>query len=467
MIFLGGAGLRKRLTVAATLAGMIGLAIGGVFMASALERALVSAIDDSARSNARDIAVLVENNRLTNPLPSYGAAVAQVVDSEGRVIASTPGGDRLSPIVTSDQLEQVRDGDVIELDGSRLGQPDPYRVAGVEAGPPEDPRIVVVAVSLAQQEDAARILRRGLFVGAFVLSIGLAALSWFLTGWALGPVERLRKGASDISGISGTGELDRLPVPDANDEIRRLAVTLNGMLGRLEAASIRQRSFVSDAAHELRSPIAAARAQLEVALAHPDAVDGQEAAREALDELERLRRLVDDLLVLARLDEAGSAFVFRSVDLVDVVARVADRMGATRVPIAVPDGAPVTVRGDEQALTRVVRNLLDNGVRHGRASVTVHIGRYAHSAELTVEDDGPGVPREDRRRIFERFARLDNARGRDEGGTGLGLAIVREIVAAHRGTVRVEDALPGARFVIHLPLANETRRSDKPIASRS
>jgi signal transduction histidine kinase len=453
VIFLGGAGLRKRLTVAATVAGMAGLAIGGAFMATSLDRSLVSAVDDSARSTARDIAVLVDNDRLTNPLPSFGSAVAQVVDTEGRVIVSTPGGDRLSPIVTVDRLEKIADGQVVELHGSRLGQSEPFRVAGVQAGPADDPRIVLVAMSLAQKEDAASIVRRGLFIGAFMLSIALGALSWFLTGRALRPVERLRQGASDISGISGTGQLDRLPLSDANDEIYRLAVTLNGMLGRIEAASMQQRSFVSDAAHELRSPIAAARTQLEVALAHPDAVDAHDAARDALDELERLRRLVDDLLVLARLDEAGRGINAQPVDLVDVVQVVAERMGDARVPIAIPDGGAIAVRGDEQALTRVVRNLLDNAVRHARSSVTVHVSRYAHTAELTVADNGPGVPVEDRRRIFERFARLDNARGRDEGGTGLGLAIVREIVGAHSGTVRVEDALPGARFVIHLPLA--------------
>lgn len=453
MSLVSSIGLQKRLTIAATLAGVLGLAVGGILMVNVLERSLLAAVDDSARSNARDIAILVDNDRLTDPLPSYGAAVAQVVDGEGNVIASTPGGDRLNPIVSKDQLATVRDGTAIDLDGSRLGQPDPYRVVGLEAGlerDPDNPQIILVAVSAAQTESSARIVRTGVAVGSVALTVGLGLLSWFLIGRSLRPVERLRSGAADIS---GTGRLDRLPLPDANDEIHRLAVTLNDMLGRLETASIRQRAFVSDAAHELRSPIAAVRTQLEVALAHPDAIDPLDTAREALDELERLRRLVDDLLVLARIDERGQAIGQDSVDLRQLVLGVSERLSDARVPIFVPAGGPVTVKGNERALARVVWNLLDNAVRHADAIVTVRLGRYARSAELIVEDDGPGVPEADRERIFERFTRLDDARARDEGGTGLGLAIVREIVNAHKGSVRVDSAKPGARFLVHLPLA--------------
>lgn len=446
-------GLRKRLTVSATLAGLVGLAVGGVVMANALERSLLQSVDDAAASHARDIAVLVDTGRLTNPLPSYGASIAQVVDDQGRVIASTPGGDRLTPIVSDAELDVVRDGTAIDLDGSRLGQPDPYRVVGQEAGPIDEPRVVLVAVSAAQHKSSARILRTSLIVGGVLLMAGLALLSWFLVGRSLRPVERLRQGASDISGAE---RLDRLPVPEAQDEIRRLAVTLNDMLGRLEAAAVKQRSFVSDAAHELRSPIAAVRTQLEVALAHPDVVDPLDTAREALDELERLRRIVDDLLILARLDEPSDDQRRKAVDLRSLCVDVAERMVDSRVPIAVVDGQPVNVPGDKLGLARVVWNLLDNAVRHAESAVTVDVRPVPGNAELTVTDDGPGVPIGERERIFERFTRLDDARARDDGGTGLGLAIVREIVHAHGGSVQVVDASPGpgAWFVVHLPAPN-------------
>lgn len=442
--------LRARLTVAATGAGVVGLAVGAVLMVGALERALLGSLDDSARSNARDIAALIDADRLSEgePLPSYGAAVAQVVDASGTVVSSTPGGDRLSPIVSPDQIEKVRDGSAITLDGNRLGEPDPYRVIGAAAGPEDDPQTVLVAVSLAQQQRSATILRIGIIAAGVTLTPLLALSSWFLIGRALRPVERLRSGAAEIS---GAGRLERLPLPDARDEIYRLATTLNDMLGRLESASLRQRAFVSDAAHELRSPIAALRTQLEVSLAHPELVDAAETSRDALYEVERMGRLVDDLLVLARLDETDRDMTRQTVDLQQLAADAATHTPNPRVPITIVDGKPTDVHGDERALNRVLRNLIDNAVRHATSTVTVRVERYASTVELTVADDGPGVPAADRSRIFERFARLDDARGRDAGGTGLGLSIVREIVRAHHGRVLVEDARPGARFVIRFP----------------
>lgn len=442
--------LRARLTVAATGAGVVGLAVGAVLMVGALERALLGSLDDSAASNARDIAALIDADRLGegDPLPSYGAAVAQVVDASGTVIASTPGGDRLSPIVNPDEIDRVRGGSAITLDGNRLGEPDPYRVVGAAAGPPEDPQTVLVAVSLAQQQRSSTILRIGIIAAGVTLTPLLALASWFLVGRALRPVERLRSGAADIS---GAGRLERLPVPDAHDEIHRLATTLNDMLGRLESASLRQRAFISDAAHELRSPIAALRTQLEVSLAHPELVDGAEAARESLVEVDRMGRLVDDLLVLARLDETDRDMTRQTVDLQQLAADAAAQTPNPRVPITVVDGKPADVHGDERALNRVLRNLIDNAVRHASSAVSVQVERYASTVEVTVTDDGPGVPVADRTRIFERFARLDDARSRDAGGTGLGLAIVREIVRAHNARVLVEDAGPGARFVVRFP----------------
>lgn len=452
MRFLRRMSLRARLTLAATLVATLGLAVVAVVMVVALERAILGSLDDSARAVGRDIAVLVDTGQLTDPLPSYGAAVAQVVDAEGRVRASTPGGDRLAPILGPEELEAARAGSSVELDGTRFGQSDPYRVVGVQAGPADDRQTVLVAMSLTGQVRAGQLVRWAAVAVAVVLTAGLAVLSWIGLGQALRPVEELRRGAEQISGTAGPG---RLPVPEADDEIRRLATTLNDMLVRLDAASARQRAFIADAAHELRSPITVLRTELEVQLAHPGAADPDDTAREALIEVRRMAVLVNDLLALARLDETVRSRTSVQVDLGEVVRNAIEHLPDRGVRIRLTTSEGRFVRGDAEALTRLTRNLLDNAGRHAVSRVDVSVSNDGPDVVLSVRDDGAGVPEQDRARIFERFARLDDARGRDSGGTGLGLAIVREIVRVHGGTVRVEDANPGARFLVRLPPATQ------------
>lgn len=454
----GRLSLRARLTLAATAMAAVGLGIGGLLLLIALDRALVGALDETAQRQGQDIAALVESGRPPNPLPGFGAVVAQVIDADGRVLASTPGGDRLTSIVAGDDLAAVRAGQAIELDGTRLGQPEPLRVVGVATGTPGEPQTVVVAVSLEEQQRSIRFAKIGVMTGGAVVTAALAVLSWLVIVRALRPVDRLRGGAEEITGAGGGGH--RLPVPAGGDELSRLAVTLNDMLGRLDAAAARQRAFVADAAHELRSPIAALRTELEVALAHPDAVDPHDTAREALVEVERMARLVDDLLVLAHLDNPSPVRRDELISLDELAAEVADGAGVGgQVPVRVAAGSDVHTRGHRDSLSRVLRNLVDNAVRHASSQVTVSVsvtGPASARARVEVADDGAGVPAADRERIFERFTRLDDARDRDAGGSGLGLAIAREIVVAHGGTVVVEDALPGARFVVTLPAARST-----------
>ncbi|TDE00098.1 ATP-binding protein [Jiangella asiatica] len=461
---LGRLSLRARLTLAATVMVAVGLAIGGVLLVVALDRALLDALDEAARRQGEDIAALVESDRLPDPLPSYGAAVVQVVDEQGRVLASTPGGDRLTSIVDDADLAAIRDGDAVRLDGARLGQPEPLRVVGVETDPPGDPHIVLVAVSLEEQRRSVQFAKIGVTAGGVVVTAALAVLSWLVVVRALRPVDRLRAGADEIT---GTGATRRLPVPAGDDELSRLAVTLNDMLSRLDNAAERQRAFVADAAHELRSPIAALRTELEVALAHPDAVDPHDTAREALQEVARMGRLVDDLLVLAHLDNPRPQRREEDVDLHEIVAAIAEGVRDTRVPVTVSAGGAAVTHGHRDSLTRVVRNLIDNAVRHAASRVAVEVRRDGASVRVAVDDDGAGVPPADRERIFERFTRLDDARDRDAGGSGLGLAIVREIVRAHGGTIVVEDAAPGARFVVSLPAAAAPERAAVRPADRT
>jgi len=272
-------------------------------------------------------------------------------------------------------------------------------------------------------------------------------------GGALRPITELRKGAQEISTAVGP---QRLPVPQTRDEVHSLAVTLNDMLSRLEAAEDRQRAFVSDTAHELRSPLASIRAQLEVAIDHPGGQDWRQTAADVLADTRRLSKLAEDLLVLARLDErVGKRPASQPADLTALARDVAARYQRGQLRPTVTDNGPVVISADPEGMTRVLVNLLDNAVHYAASHVTVTVCRDGPDAVLSVSDDGPGIPAADTERVFGRFTRLDDARSRDEGndsGAGLGLAIVRATVRAHGGVVWLEDASPGLRAVVKLPL---------------
>ena len=454
--------LRARLTLVST--GLLALALlaGGALLVAALRSSFLASLDDAARQQATQVGQLVDTGRLPDPVPVVGAtAVVQVVDGQGRVRASSAGGDRLVALLEPAELAEVREGAAKVLPGYRLGGASPLRVVGVPAGSAADPQTVLVAVPLGQLQGSVRTLLFAVAAAAPVLLAVLAAVTWVVVGSALRPVDALRQGAE---AITGTGASRRLPVPAAEDEVRRLALTLNDMLARLDAAGARQRAFVADAAHELRSPLASLRTQLEVAARHPGAADWYDVAGDALADALRMSRIVDDLLLLARLDE--DRLPVGTADLGAIAADAVARLSAgSRVPVArtdPPAGSPVLVAGDAAALSRVVSNLLENAVRHAATGVTVTTVAGPGGAEpgwavLTVSDDGPGIAAADRERVFERFTRLDAARSRDQGGSGLGLAIVRGVVARHGGTVALADAEPGLRVVVRLPTANVIR----------
>jgi signal transduction histidine kinase len=223
------------------------------------------------------------------------------------------------------------------------------------------------------------------------------------------------------------------------------------MLHRLDAARARQRAFVADAAHELRSPLTTMRTELEVAQRLPD-TDWPALAGDLLADVDRLSRLVDDLLLLARADDAVStpaaAAPAATVELGGLLGEVAARYPAVRY---VRPEQPVCTTGDRDALGRVVANLLDNATRHAAGEVVLTVAADGGYQRISVCDDGPGIPAADRERVFQRFTRLDDARARDAGGTGLGLAIVRELVRQHHGIVTLGDADPGLRVDVRLP----------------
>ena len=454
----------------------LALLAGGVLLVTALRSAFVASLDDAARQQAVQVGQLIDTGRLPDPVPVVGGtAVVQVLDAQGRVRSSSAGGDRLVALLEPAELARVRAGEASVLPAHRLGGAAALRVVGVPAGPASDPQMVLVAVPLGQLEDSVRTLLLAVAVGAPLLLAVLAAVTWAVVGSALRPVDTLRRAAAEIT---GAGVARRLPVPAAEDEVRRLALTLNDMLARLDAAGTRQRVFVADAAHELRSPLASLRTQLEVAQRHPQAVGWRDVADEVLVDANRMARLVDDLLLLARLDEDRLTLV--KTDLVALADGVVAHLGCARVPVCRSDDpglGTVPVVGDAAALSRVVANLVENAVRHAATRVTVTVagptppgptppgptppgarGGEPGWAVLTVSDDGPGIAAADRERVFERFARLDAARSRDEGGSGLGLAIVRGVVQRHGGTVWLTDAEPGLRAVIRVPVPGTTVR---------
>lgn len=437
--------LRLRLTALATAVLVAGLALGGAVLAGVVGRLLSDAVHTSARDRATsvastyDLALLTRPPGPVQPLPDLGDGVlVQVQDAAGGVRASVPGAlDRVLLPGRSVRGVPVRTA-VVPLPGGRVVAAAP--AASVAQGV----RAVVVALVLTLP----------------VLGGAAAAACWVLVGMALRPVERLRVAAAGVlpapRGPVGRGQ----PQPEL-DEVGRLAATLDDLLARLDAAAARQSAFVADAAHELRSPLASARVQLEVALLGAAAAEGaaqdwRETAEEVLAEVLRLGRLVEDLLALARADarRRDPRPPADPVDLVPLARRLAAQAGAGgRVSVGVVvEAERLLAPVPADAVAQVLRNLLDNAVRHAHTRVVVTVRRRGEAAELWVADDGPGVPPEQAERVFERFARLDDARARDAGGSGLGLAIAREQAEAWGGALELAGDGPGARFRVRLPL---------------
>ena len=351
---------------------------------------------------------------------------------------------------------------------------EPQRLSRTVATPSGE-LTVYAAAPVDEVQENLEAVRRALWVGVPLLVAAVAAVAWHLVGRALRPVEAIR---AEVAAIGGTTIHRRVPTPGTDDEIGRLARTMNAMLDRLEAASTRQRQFVSDASHELRSPVTAIRTDVEVALREGAGADWPAVGAAVLAEEARLERLLDDLLTLAADEERGAPRADERVDVGDLVADVAAR--PRRVPVrwagrngdagpaagngahrASPDPAPdrLAVAGRPDDLARLLTNLVDNAARHaaGAVDLRVDLARSPSGSpvvHLVVDDDGPGIPAADRRRVFDRFTRLDDGRARHRGGAGLGLAVVRSIAVGHRGRVWVGDSpAGGARFVVELPVA--------------
>ena len=445
--------LRARLTIITTAGLAVALVVAAMLLRSTLRASLTRQVDNTARQGAREVAALAEANRLPKLLLVPGTLTIQVLDPRGYIFNASPGADRVVSLLPLRQAAaNAVTGRAVLLNGRPYDIPYTMRVVTVRTRTGD---IVIAGVSFEPVTDTLQTVTRALLVGTPVLLLLLAWVTWLVVGSTLRPISALRRGAQVVA---GTGRPSTLPVPEARDEVQVLAVTLNDMLARLDAAQQRQRDLVSDTAHELRSPIASIRTQLEVALDHPEQQDWTETASDVLADTLRLARLAEDLLVLARLDDRGTRPPpgRRPVDLSALAAEEAARGAGARVPVTARTSDSCVVTGDPDGLRRLLRNLIENALRYAKSGVDVTARREGDDVLLSVSDDGPGIPVKDRERAFDRFVRLDAARSRDgqeAGGSGLGLAIVQATALAHGGSAGLEDASPGLRAVIRLPAA--------------
>ena len=450
--------LRARLMIIGLVGVGTALIMGGLAFFGALTYSVNRTLDNEALASADEVAAMVNENKLPSPIPVSGAQVVQVVDSQQRVIGGSVTADRLTPLLRSTELTTALGGEAVVLDGARLGMSEPVRVRAIQTGPASAPVSVIVGLPYGDVLAARTALRNALLITFPLLLGALAGIAWRVIGWTLRPVEQLRAGAEEISRtrrISGPGERERLPVPYAADEIHALAITLNEMLDRLAETQERQRAFVADAAHELRSPLASIQAQLEVA---QRLGEGGTLPADLMVDVKRLSGLVEDLLLLARADaDTRPPARLAAVDARDLVAELTMTYRDARVPVTLHADEPVIIMCAAEELRRAVSNVLDNAVRHATTRVEVEvITSVDHDqAVISVSDDGPGIQPADRERVFERFTRLDDSRGRSSGGAGLGLAIARELVTRAGGTVALTAARPPwqTRAELRLPLA--------------
>jgi signal transduction histidine kinase len=446
--------VRARATVLASVVVGLTLALGALLLVVTLDESLTRSGDDLAKTRARDLASLAATGALPDRLSTIdGESVGQVVDGTGHVLAASPNLRGAGPISSFHPQ-----GDVPVVltvnDAPDDNETENYRIWALTAQARDGgPLTVYVGNSLESVGEASRSLRRSLLMGVpFMLAL-LAFCTWLVIGRALRPVEKIR---AEVATISDEALDRRVTVPGSDDEVGRLAATMNQMLDRLESASRRQHAFVADASHELQSPLAALRTQLEVALRHPAGADWQATAGDLLADTDRMERLVRNLLFLAREQDNDRPRASEPFDLDDIVLEEAARSrptAAVAVDTSRVSGAPV--QGSRDELRRLVRNLLDNALTHAVTSVRLTVSCDDHVARLDVQDDGPGVPQADRERVFDRFYRADASRSTATGGTGLGLAIARAIAERHDGSLEIVGGDSGAHFVLLLPLSGD------------
>ncbi len=439
-------GIRRSVVLAAGCALAVALFAGALILRAQLHDALERSIGEQTLTRARGVATLVETGDFARTLKPDDRTPAwvQVIDGQ-KVLASTPNiASFTTPFAPVGGTTRAT---IRRLRGLGIDTGERVAVASVPVLF-DGHTVIVLAASPLDLADATdrRIVISLAAVFPMLLVVGCAVV-WLAAKRALRPVEAIR---AEVASITSTDTSRRVPVPNTGDEISHLATTMNDMLERLDAASTRQRRFIADAGHELRSPLASLRNQLEASAYDETAESRRASIADMTIDHERLERLVTDLLLLARHDE-GERLALEPVDLGYLVrSQLTRRPPAPGIERSVK-AENVLINANPEAMARIVRNLLDNAERHASSRVDIQVLPANDAAELIVTDDGPGIPAEHHLAVFERFVRLDEARSADAGGSGLGLAIVAELVSEHSGTIQIEATDTGARFVVRVP----------------
>jgi heavy metal sensor kinase len=445
--------IRLRVTLAFAVVSAVVLAALGYFVYARYDAELSEQIDQSLRTHGDDIASLVANGDLARNSKLLGReeSFAQVLTPEGQVYASTPQLGRNAQLTPAEATRASQASFLVTREHVRSisGQ---ARLLARPADGPGGRFVVVAAASLDDRNESLANLGTILLIGGPVALLLASLAGYVVSGRALRPVEAMRRRAAAISAAEPE---QRLPLPEADDEIHRLGETLNQMLGRLEAALERERAFVDDASHELRTPLAMHKTELELALRYAKTPEEMRAAiSSAIVEVDRLIQLAEDLLVLARSEEGKLALDLRHVRVAELLADLRERFSA-RIDdvgrsLVVEPADGLSVEGDRLRLEQALTNLVVNAIEHGGGEIIVRASGSGEEIAIHVEDRGPGFAPEFIDRAFERFSRGDPARGGD--GTGLGLAIVDAIASAHRGSAHAENRQGGGADVwIELP----------------
>jgi signal transduction histidine kinase len=454
------ASVRTRSALAAAVVMTLSLAIAGGVLLLVLYRSLEFTAQGAAAARAEQISTQLRTDTPRDVDPSLlvtdsQIGAVQIVDGTGTVLAASNGAPQ-SPLATP----SLRDGQARSV--GRVEDPArgfDYWVSARATAVPGGSVTILVGADREPVESVVTKVAALVALGSPVIIALVVVGTYRLVGAALGPVEAMR---SRVASISSTDLAQRVPIPDTQDEIAHLAATMNAMLARLERGRAAQHRLVSDASHELRSPLATITAALEMASGRPELMDNDLIDESLLPEARRMHQLIEDLLLLARSDEDALELRRDDVDVDDLLLAEASRLRAIGSVYTVTHIEACRTVGDRGALARVVRNLVDNAVRHASSTVTMDCRAVAGHAVITIADDGPGIPVQDRSRVFERFVRLDPTRTRSSGGSGLGLSIVEQIVRSHHGAVEVSDAAHGgAVFTLTLPLAqHDSARTD-------
>jgi len=459
--------IRLRVAGAFAVAMAVVLAATGWFLYIRLDSHLSLALDRGLRLRAQDLAALIREPGAPlagangAPFVEEGEAFAQLLDGGGHVLDATRPL-RTKPLLTAAELRAALGGAIMADRRSVPGLDEPSRLLARPVARRGRRLVLVVGATRGDVAEALASLRYELLIaGPIALALASAA-GYVLAGFSLRAVESMRRRAAAISAETPG---DRLPVPETGDEVERLAKTLNEMLGRLEAAVARERDFVADAGHELRTPLALLRTELELALRHAHSAEElREAVRSSSQEVDRLAQLAEDLLLIARSDRGKLALQLETLEASDLLNSVASRFEwraeETGRPLRPPTPSGVHIRGDRIRLEQALANLVENALRHGQGEVRLSVASIDGLVELHVTDEGSGFPPEFLGRAFERFARADEARTR--GSSGLGLSIVRVIAEAHGGSAHVSNNDGGgADAWIVLPRAAPTIRKEK------